>query len=117
MVGWYLPVQVVEEKKLNMGGVRVVVIMRRVAVGRTAGGFGQAVGVRSRREPEWHRHKMSRKQLVGIPGQRVQADGGREVLAGWRARRSGKSGWGKQWRTQSGGGRPRGNGGQWNRQQ
>ena len=25
-------------------------------------------------------HKMSRKQLVGISGQRVQADGGREVL-------------------------------------
>ena len=53
-------------------------ITKRVAVGRTAGGFDQAVGVRSRRE--WHRHMMSRKQLVGITGQRVQADGGSEVL-------------------------------------
>ena len=42
VVGWYLPVQVVDEKKLNRGGVRVVVVMRRVAVlvGRTAGGPG-----------------------------------------------------------------------------
>ena len=60
MVGWYLPMQVVDEKKLNRGGVRVVVTMKRVAVGRTARGFDQAVGIRSRRE--WHRHKMSKKQ-------------------------------------------------------
>ena len=39
--------QVVDEGKMNRSGVRVVVIMRRVAVGRTAGGFGQAVGIRS----------------------------------------------------------------------
>ena len=43
----------------------------RVAVGRTAAGFDQAVGVRSRQE--WYRHKMSRKQLVDISSQRVQA--------------------------------------------
>ena len=48
--------------------------MKRVAVGKTAGGFDQAVGIRSRRE--WQRHKMSRKQLVGITGQRIQADAG-----------------------------------------
>ena len=29
---------------------------------------------------EWYRHKMSREQLVGISGQRMQAYGGREVL-------------------------------------
>ena len=52
--------------------------MRRVAVGKEAGGFEQAVGIRSRKE--WYRHKMSRKQLVGISGQRVQTDGGSEVL-------------------------------------
>jgi hypothetical protein len=94
VVGWYLPMQVADEEKLNRGEVRVVVIMRRVVVGRAAGGFDQAVGVRSRRE--WHRHKMSRKQLVDISGQRVQADGGREVLVAMegqetvrRSRRSG----------------------------
>jgi hypothetical protein len=63
---------------MKSGGVRVVVMMERVAVGRTAGGFEQALGIRSRRE--WQRHKMSRGQLVGITGQSVQADGGREVL-------------------------------------
>ena len=31
------------------GGVRVVVLMKRVAVGRAAGGVDQAVGIRSRR--------------------------------------------------------------------
>ena len=38
------------------------------------------MGIRSRKE--WYRHKMGRKQLVmvGISGQRVQADGGREML-------------------------------------
>ena len=36
------------------------------------------MGIRSRKE--WYRHKMSRKHLVGISGQRVHADGGREVL-------------------------------------
>ena len=50
VVGWYLPVQVVGEKQTNKGGVRVVVIMRRVAVGRTTAGLDQAVGVRSRQE-------------------------------------------------------------------
>ena len=61
VVGWYLPIamQVVDEGKMNRSGVRVVVMMRRVAVGRSAGGFEQAVGIRSRQE--WYRYKMSRK--------------------------------------------------------
>ena len=54
VAGWCLPVQVVDEEQMNRGGVRVVVIMRRVAVGRPAGGFDQAVWVRSTRG--WHRH-------------------------------------------------------------
>ena len=34
VVGWYLPVLVVDERELKkVGGVRVVVLMRRVAVG------------------------------------------------------------------------------------
>ena len=69
---------VVDEEQMKSGGVRVVVMMKKVAVGRTAGGVEQAVGIRSRRE--WQRHKMSRRQLVGITGQRIQADGGKEVL-------------------------------------
>ena len=44
----------------------------------SGGDSGQAMGIGSRQE--WHRYKISRKQLVGITGQRVQADGGREVL-------------------------------------
>ena len=38
------------EKRLNRNGVRVVVMMRRVAVGKATGGFEQAVGIRSRKE-------------------------------------------------------------------
>ena len=79
VVGWYLPVLVVDEKQMEkVGGARVVVLMRRVAIGRTSGGVEQAVGIRCRQE--WHRHIMSREQLVGATGQRVQADGGRGVL-------------------------------------
>ena len=52
--------------------------MKKVALGRTSGGFEQAVGIRGRQE--WNRYWMSREQLVGITGQRVQADGGRQVL-------------------------------------
>ena len=69
---------VVDEEQMKSGRVSVKVIMKRVAVGRTTGGLEQAVGIRCRQE--WHRYKMSRKQLVGITGQRVQTDGGREVL-------------------------------------
>ena len=67
--------------------VRVVVVMREVTVGKGPGGFEQAVGIRSREQ--WgsgaersgtDRHKMGKKQVVGISGQRVQAGGGREVL-------------------------------------
>ena len=50
VVGWYLPVLVVDEEQMKEGGgVRVVVMVKRVAVGRTAGGFEQAVGIKSRR--------------------------------------------------------------------
>ena len=78
VVGWYQPVLVVDEEQVKkVGGVRVVVLMKRVAIGRTAGGIEQAVGTRCRQE--WHKHKMNRRQLVGTIGQRVQADGGREV--------------------------------------
>ena len=44
VVGWYLPVLIVDEKRLSRNGVRVVVMMRKVAMGKGAGGFGQAVG-------------------------------------------------------------------------
>ena len=66
MVGWYLLVLVVDGEQMQSGGVRVVVMTKSVAVGRTAGGTDQAVGIRCRQE--WHRHKMNRKQLVGITG-------------------------------------------------
>ena len=46
VVRWYLPVLVVDEKRLSRGGVRLVVV-GMVAVGKAAGGFEQAVGVRS----------------------------------------------------------------------
>ena len=79
VVGWYLPVLVVDEKQMRrVGGISVVTLMRRVAVGRAAGGVEQTVGIRCRQE--WYKHSMSREQLVGTTGQRVQADGGREVL-------------------------------------
>ena len=79
VVGWYLPVMVVDEEKLKkVGGVRVRVRMNKVAVGRTARGFEQAVGIRCRQE--WRVHKMSRRQLVDITGQMVRADGGNELL-------------------------------------
>jgi hypothetical protein len=43
VMGWYLPapVLVVDEEKVKSGGVRVKVVMKRVAVGRTAGGVEQ----------------------------------------------------------------------------
>ena len=44
VVGWYLPVLVVDEEQKS-GGVRVVVMTKRVAVGRTAGGVDQVVGI------------------------------------------------------------------------
>ena len=58
--------------------------MRRVAVGKTTEGYDQAVGTRHRKE--WYRHKMSRKQLVGITGQKVQvgARGSRDRRCWWR---------------------------------
>ena len=60
----------------------------------SGGDSGQAMGIGTRQE--WHRYKISRKQLVGITGQRVQADGGSEVLVG--GRRVGRNGLGRQWR-------------------
>jgi hypothetical protein len=78
VVGWYLPVKVVSEKALTRAGVRVVVQTRRVAVGRSAGAYAQAVGVRSRKE--WCIQTMDRKRLVGITGRLLHADGQEEVL-------------------------------------
>ena len=37
VVDWYMPVSVVGEKRHSGSGVRVVVRMKRVAMGRTAG--------------------------------------------------------------------------------
>ena len=66
-------------RHFNTGaGVRVVVHMRRVAVGRSAGAYTQAVGIRSRRE--WCRRTISRRELVGITGRLAHADGQQEVL-------------------------------------
>ena len=69
---------VVDEERMESGGVRVMVSIKRVAVGNAAGGSEQVVGIRCRQE--WHRYRTGREQLVGTTGQRVQADGGREVL-------------------------------------
>ena len=54
VVGWYLPVPVGDGERLSRGGVRVVVMMRRVAVGKASGGVEQAVGTRLTKE--WFRH-------------------------------------------------------------
>ena len=77
VVGWYLPVQVVEER-FSRAGVRVCAQMRRVAVGKEAGRYTQATRVSSRRE--WYRREMSREGLVRMEGEAVQADGKVEVL-------------------------------------
>ena len=76
--------------------------MGKVAVGKAAGGFEQAIGIRSRKvhEKGWCGHKMSREQLVGITGQNVQTSGGREVLVAWRGRGFGRDGHDKWWRIQ-----------------
>ena len=51
MAGWYLPVLVVDEGQMEkVGGVRLMVLMKRAALGRTAGGFEQAVGIRCMQE-------------------------------------------------------------------
>ena len=69
VLGWYLPVLVVGKKQMGRNGVRVVVMVERVAVGKAAGGFEQAMGIRSR--VGWHRYKMSRRQLVAHQGRGV----------------------------------------------
>ena len=38
VVGWYLPMLVVNGEKMKGGGVMLKVLMKRVAVGRTTGG-------------------------------------------------------------------------------
>ena len=48
VVGWYLPVLVVDKRWLSRNGVKVMVMVRRVAVGKAAGEYEQAVGIRSR---------------------------------------------------------------------
>ena len=47
-------------------------------MGRSAGAYAQAVGVRSRKE--WCTQTTNRKVLVGITGRLVHADGQEEVL-------------------------------------
>ena len=58
-------------------------------------------------------YKMSRKQLVGTTGQKVQADGGREVLGGLVAIGANSGGH----RVPGGGERRRGSGGGRSKQQ
>ena len=60
---------------MSRNGVKVVMMMRRVAIGKSAGGYTQAIGTRSRRA-----HNMGREQLVGTTWQMVLADGDMEVL-------------------------------------
>ena len=68
--------------------VMIILQMRRVAVGMSAGGCVQAVRVSSRRE--WCKHEMDRRELVAITGEQVQADRksvvlveGQEVWHAW----------------------------------
>ena len=57
--------------------------MKRVAVGRTPGGFKQAVGIRT--SSEWCRPSINRTELVRISGrQLVQADEEAEALTSGR---------------------------------
>ena len=93
VVGWYLPVMVTGEKA-SRAGVRLCVRMRRVAVGITAGGYEQAVRIRSRRK--WCRYEMDRKELVSITGELVQAGGRSELLV------EGQTVW-REWSNQEGG--------------
>ena len=78
VVGWYLPVRVMREKALTRAGVRVMVQVRRVAVGRSAGAYAQTVGGRSRKE--WCIQTTDRKRLAGITDRLLHADGQEEVL-------------------------------------
>jgi len=71
VVGWFVPVVVVDEKASQR---QVEVVMRRVAVGRVSGGYEQAVGLTSRRE--WCRYSMSKKELAGTVVLRQQEGGG-----------------------------------------
>ena len=72
--------KVVSEKALTRAGVRVMVRMRRVAVGRSAGAYAQAVGIRSRKE--WCIRTIGRKELVGITVRLLHANGHEEVGVG-----------------------------------
>ena len=99
--------QVAEEKVLSgaLAGVKVVVQMKNMAVGRTFWGFKQALGIRTRRK--WCRHSMSREKLAWWGFQvswYMQRGRGRHW---WRGRRYEKNGLGTMWRTQTGGGRQR----------
>ena len=49
-------------------------------MGKTPGGFAQAVWIRAR--SEWYRHNISIRELVGISGKLVQSDGKAKVLEG-----------------------------------
>ena len=109
-----MPVQVVDEKKLNREGVRVVVLMRRVAVGRTAGGFDQAIGVRNMQEgvaqAQDEQETASRHIRSEVAGRWWQggAGGGAGGLEEWM----GQTVEDTKWRREA-----KGSGGQWNKQQ
>ena len=83
--------------------LRVVVVVGRVAVGKAAGGFEQAVGIRSREE--WYRHKMSEQ---GAAGGHIRSEG----TGRWwqRGAGGGAGGLGGVDRTSSGGHRVEGGG-------
>ena len=72
---WYLPVRVVDQKELSGAGVRVVVQIRRVAVGMSAGAYTQTGA-----SWVWCRHSVNRRELAGITDRLVHADGQEEVL-------------------------------------
>ena len=91
VVGWHLPVLVVDEKQMSRNGVRVVVMMKRVAVGKAEGGFEQAL--------QWGsgagRGGTSTRR-AGSSWCAYQIRGCRQMVAGtcwWRGRRSGRKSW------------------------
>ena len=53
---------VVDEEQMKSRGVRAVIITKRVAVGGTAGEFGQAVRIRGRREWQARRQRRKRRE-------------------------------------------------------
>ena len=70
-----------------------MVMMKRVAVGRTARGFDQAMGIRSKSSREWQRHNLDEQETAGGHHRtEEQADGGKEVLVEGREVWEGRTG-------------------------